>query len=85
MSDIPATDVILEQMGIRVADMDHLVGPVIEDINEEMKMVGDHHNWLDDFDLAVEDLKTEYHENGATGRYFVVDTIADLVRTEAEG
>ena len=82
--EIPANDIILEEMGQRVADMDHLVAPVLEEITEKMKMLGTDEDWYQDFVTAVEDLKNEYHENGATGRYFVADTIIGIVEREAE-
>lgn len=85
MSDVPNVDVILEQMGTRVADMDHLVEPVLEDLDAAYNRVRTPtSNWLDDFLCAAQALRNQYHEEGLTGRYFVVDTIMNLVEMESD-
>jgi len=70
---------LLEYMGQRVADMDHLPQAVFDDI-ACIRSVGV------SMDNAISSLSAKYIQSGSIGRFFVIDCLKDMLENlEEEG
>jgi hypothetical protein len=68
---VPRNDVLFDAVKRRAEDLDHLIQAVKDDFCEQLPLHGS------DAKAAIAYLRQDYHDRGLSGRYFILDTIAN--------
>lgn len=84
-------DVLLEEMGIRVSEMDHLVTPVLDDLDASMKSIERTNPAYSGPEAkralmiqALDMMSKKYYAESRSGRLFILDTYHSYLERQWE-